>query len=221
MLKFKIKQIWCQIAKDSGDTKPYFQKRRIAVGEDLIRATEDVHLQAVSEVICQHHFQIPKQPLPTTTSNEDNELPDYSTDNNINNSNVNNNVTITVEAELLSARDLIKTPYVEMFVPQALFRKNGGLERAQTKLRRKLQQAAAPYDDPISWGNTNTRPNEYVIALKAAQDSNRPVKFVAWGTHRLPRVPRQELLRCNVAGLRQTGRYIPCGALVASLGRVN
>lgn len=45
------------------------------------------------------------------------------------------------------------------------------------------------------------------------------MKFIAWG-YRLPELPRQELLRRNVARFRNTGRYIPCGALAASLGRV-
>jgi hypothetical protein len=197
-------------AKESGDTKPYFQKRRIAVGEDLIRATEDVHLQAVSEVICQHHFQIPPS--------NDKELPDYPTDDNNNDEQTltaSSSSNVTAEAELLSARDLIKTPYVDMFSPQALFRE--GLDRAKQQLRQKMDGLP---EDPISWGNTNTRPNEYVAALEAAEEANRPVKFVAWGTGRLTRVPRQELLRRNVAGLRNTGRYIPAGALAASLGRV-
>lgn len=202
-------------AQEAGDTVKFFQNRRKAVAEDLILATEQVHFQAVAEVICQDHFQVPIQ---TTNKSPQDELPYHKESNQT--LNIDSQKVMTTEidynaTQLLSARDLIKTPYVDIFVPQAIFR--GGIERANEAFKSLLQKA--PIDQPISWGNTNTRPNEYASTLKAAEESGRPVKFIAWG-YRLPELPRQELLRRNVARFRNTGRYIPCGALAASLGRV-
>lgn len=203
-------------AREAGDTVPFFRNRRKAVAEDLILAVEEVHFQAVAEVICQDHFQIPIQ-QDTHTEPQD-EIP-YDKEANQTIARVTSQKKTTMEidynaTQLLSARDLIKTPHVNIFVPQAIFR--GGIDRANDAFQSLLRKI--PIDQPISWGNTNTRPNEYVATLKAAEKSGRPVKFIAWGC-RLPELSRQELLRRNVAQFRKSGNYIPCGAIAASLGR--
>ncbi|GFH53826.1 hypothetical protein CTEN210_10302 [Chaetoceros tenuissimus] len=198
-------------ALEAGDTKKFFKKRRIAVGKDLIQATEEVHLQAVSEVICSVHFQVP-----TVESGMAEELP-YDIDDNEEDVQVtkDTNAADIPKVKLLSARELIKTPFVEIFVPQALFR--GGIDKANKKFEQLLKEA--PDDQPIVWGNTNTRPKEYAKALKTAEKVGRPVRFVAWGDS-LPQVNRQELLRRNIARFRNSGKYIPAGAIAASLGRI-
>jgi hypothetical protein len=147
--------------------------------------------------------------------------------------------TTTTSAHLLSARALIRTPYVDLFIPEALF--EGGIQKAEQRLMKLLQPPpqGQPQESssslsssssslslsllnllPVAWSNTNTRPMEYASALAAAQAARRPVRFVAWGTRHLPRVSRGELLRRNVERFRCTGRYIPCGAVGAALGRV-
>eukprot|EP00797_Seminavis_robusta_P015506 Sro2326_g323440.2 (244) ;mRNA; r:6421-7152 len=128
-------------------------------------------------------------------------------------------VTNATSAQLLSARALIRTPYVDLFVPHAIFSSGGGLDRAELQLQELLTNL--PPTTPVSWGNTNTKPAEYVAALRAAQTAGRPVKFIAWGVSPfLPYVSRQELLRRTVSKFRNTGRYIPAGAVGAAAGRV-
>lgn len=195
-------------AIQAGDTVKFFKTRRIAVAEDLIGAVEEVVVQAVSEVICQMQ-------LKRRAEAEDDELP-YDEENVKDPTAVLDLSTLNAtQAHLLSARALIHTPHVDLFIPQAIF--HGGIDRAEEVLYELLQSSV---EKPVSWGNTNTRPNEYAAALSAAEKAGRPVKFVAWGTSRLPRVSRQELLRRNVARFRKTGRCIPAGAVGAALGRV-
>lgn len=220
-----------KLALQAGDSVKFFKDRRIAVGEDLIKATEEVAVQAVSEVICQIHFKVPKDDnkivdeLPYCDIDDDND-DDIECQERITITQEHQHladaspvevVYATQEPQLLSARDLIKTPYLELFVPEGIFR--GGIDSAN-KLLSQLANTAHP-EQPVSWGNTNTRPAEYAKTLAAAEEAGRPVKFVAWGTGRLPRVSRQELLRRNVARFRNSGRYIPAGAVGAALGRVD
>lgn len=199
-----------ELTIQAADTVPFFQRRRRAVAKDLMAAVEEVVVQAVGEVICgmqlkrdaeQHHDEeLPyEEETGITASNDDNAIQNFN----------------ATQAHLLSARQLIRTPHVDLFVPQAIF--HGGIDDARTSLTNLLK---SNQEQPVSWGNTNTRPTEYTAALEAAQEAGRPVKFVAWGTHRLPKTTRQELLRRNVARFRTTGRYIPAGAIGAALGRV-
>jgi hypothetical protein len=199
-------------AIQAGDTVKFFRTRRIAVAEDLIGAVEQVVVQAVSEVICQMQ-------LKRDAEAEDDELP-YDDDEEENGTDPAAKLDLSTlnatQAHLLSARALIQTPHVDLFIPQAIF--HGGIDRAEQVLCELLQSSTV--ERPASWGNTNTRPTEYAAALSAAERAGRPVRFVAWGTGRLPRVSRQELLRRNVARFRKTGRCIPAGAVGAALGRV-
>ena len=239
-----------------GDTVKYFQQRRIATGEALILAVEAVSVQAISEVICQMQLMSQQQqaslmPKLLTDGTEETEGADHEDElpyenngeNGIDNTSSDNNAksllssfNATQQSQLLSAKALIGTRCVDLFIPHAIF--NGGLDRAKQTLfdELKIGQHTLLHDGddpdgnqrhhddvvlkPVIWGNTNTRPMEYVVALEAAEKFNRPVRFVPWGTSRLPRVTRQELLRRNVSRFRKTGRYIPSGAISAALGRV-
>lgn len=196
-----------QQALQAGDTVQFFRNRRIQVAEDLIHAVEHVSVQAVGEVL--FHMQLHQE----QHAHDEQELP-YDEDEE---QKVNLSALNATSAHLLSARALIRTPFVELFVPHAIFR--GGIDQAEEELQRLLDNV--PFTHPVSWGNTNTRPLEYVAALKAAQRAGRPVHFVAWGkTTHMPRVPRRELLRRTVSKFRLTGRYVPAGAVGAALGRV-
>jgi len=232
-----------QQALEAGDNVKFFRKRRMEVAEDLIRGVEQVSVRAVGEVLFQMQLEqeeeqqqkqqqkqqeeieepsssLAKVVVPFVENDDD--LPydhqEESKDEQGTDSEapLDLNTINATSAHLLSAKALIKTPYVELFVPHALF--NGGIERAETQLQRLLDSSDPT--TPISWGNTNTRPIEYATALNAAQKAGRPVKFVAWGTPNLPRLPRQELLRRTVSKFRNTGRYVPAGAVGAALGRV-
>ena len=221
-------------ALEVGDTVKFFQKRRIEVAEDLIDGVEQVAARAVGELLLQmldeqqqqekpskvadleHEQDLPYDHYDTTSSSGGTEDEDSTDDDEQEEPQVDLRTMNATSAHLLSAKALIKTPYVDLFVPQALF--NGGIDKAERKLQKLLKGSSL--STPISWGNTNTRPVEYAAALAAAQRAGRPVKFVAWGTSNLPRVPRRELLRRTVSKFRNTGRYVPAGAVGAALGRV-
>ena len=196
------------LVEQARDTVKFYKTRRLAIAQDLVAAVEQVAIQAVSEVICQ--MQLPEPVLlEEDENNNDDELP-YEKEFD----KVNTTITST-SAHLLSAKSLIKTQHVDVFVPEALY--DGGITKAQEQFQELMETSTT---EPVSWGNTNTRPLEYATALQAAQSTGRPVKFVAWGTPRFPKVSRQELLRRNVARLRNSGRYIPSGAIGAALSRV-
>ena len=185
----------------------------MATAQDMMLAVEQVVVQAVGEVICQMQLQRDAAAL---LEEDEQELPyddDDDDDNNEKEKDPMDLATINAtQAHLLSARALIKTPHVDIFVPQAIF--NGGIDRAEKAFKKLLKSSK-----PVFWSNTNTRPSEYAAALSTAEKAGRPVQFVAWGTHRLPRVSRQELLRRNMSRFRTSGRYIPAGAVSAALGR--
>ena len=194
------------------DKGKFFQKRRMKTADDLIAAVEQVAVQAVSEVICQMQLERDsvvdgdhQEELPYDDENEDDCKLDLSSVN----------MNVVTQAHLLSARALIKTEVVELFVPQSLF--NGGIGRAENALDQLLRDG--PASSPVTWGNTNTRPTEYLAALEAAEKSGRPVQFIAWGTKRLHPISRQDLLQRSISRFRKTGRYVPAGAIVAALGR--
>jgi len=204
----------------AGDTVKFFRERRIQVAEDLIQAVEQVSVQAVGEVLFQMQpsQQVQKIVQNSTDSGDEQDLP-YDDDQQPEEPKIDLTAINATSAELLPARALIKTPYVDLFVPHAIF--HGGLDRAEEQLQQLLRVNNKDAETtPVSWGNTNTRPVEYAVALQAAQKGGRPVQFVAWGTSNLPRVDRAELLRRTVQKFRNTGRYIPAGAVGAALDRV-
>mmetsp|Transcript_3387 Transcript_3387/g.5137 ORF Transcript_3387/g.5137 Transcript_3387/m.5137 type:complete len:526 (+) Transcript_3387:75-1652(+) len=201
-----------QRAKELGGDANNF--RRNAVYEDLCTAVEQVVVQAVSEVICQMQFleeeenQKQDADLPYTDKN------DTTSEQKLDYSSIN-----ATQAHLLSARALIQTPYVEIFVPQHVL---SSIPQAEKQLSELLETDDDTDNDdsnsPAFWSNTNSRPKEYVAALEAAQAAGRPVQFCAWTVQW--EVDRVELLRRNVARFRKSGRYIPAGAVSAALGRV-
>lgn len=203
-------------ALDAGDTVEYFRERRIAVAEDLIWAVEEVVVSAVGEVIVRVQMERDSAAAAAALAAAEEELP-YGEEGDWKNETALLDLTTlnATSAHLLSARELIQTPHVDLFVPQAIFCSGGGIDRAKELLSTLIKSP-----EPVSWANTNTRPNQYVAALSAAEKAGRPVKFVAWGTGRLPPVSRGELIKANVARFRRTGRYIPAGAIGAALGRV-
>lgn len=206
-------------ALQAGDTVKFFRNRRKEVTEDLIQAVEHVSVQAVGEVLFQMQLKMEQMDADIEDENElpyDEEHPTKQTEETTTPKLDLTTINAT-SAHLLSARALIRTPFVDLFVPHAIF--CGGIDRAEDKLLHLLESLSSSH--PVCWGNTNTRPVEYVVALKAAQRAGRPVQFVAWGkTPHMPRVPRRELLRRTVSKFRATGRYIPAGAVAAALGRV-
>ena len=77
-----------------------------------------------------------------------------------------------------------------------------------------------PGDTPIAYGNTNTRPTDYVKALQMAMKLNRPVHFVVYCDQDIEYFDREiidltgenglkGLIRRNLYRFLQTGRYVP------------
>ena len=142
-----------ELAESAGDTVQFFRKRRMAVTNDLIRAVEEVVVQAVGEVICQMQL---KRDADTQAESEQ-ELPYEEKEGKENDEPLLNLSTLNAtQAHVLSARELIKTPHVELFVPQAIF--NGGISRAEQVLSELLLSPSSCQQTPVSWGNTNTKP---------------------------------------------------------------
>ena len=77
---------------------------------------------------------------------------------------------------------------------------------------RRLRRLSGSAKSHVAWGNTNTQARDYAVALRCAEESNRPVKFVRWG-HELPELSTEELVRRNVERFVATGRYIPVGTI--------
>eukprot|EP00980_Cylindrotheca_fusiformis_P021212 scaffold8150_cov118-Cylindrotheca_fusiformis.AAC.21 len=196
-------------ALKAGDNIEYFRIRRMEITEDLINAMEEVAVEAIGEVLVQMQLKLDlaaeqEEELPYDEENEASATPlDLSTIN-------------ATSAHLLSAKALVKTPYVSLYVPQCIF--DGGIDRAQDQLSKLLIEESSMM--PMAWDNTNTRPSEYTAALAAAEKAKRPVKFIAWGTQWMPRLSRKELLKRNIKKFRSTGRYIPAGAIGGALDRV-
>ena len=85
---------------------------------------------------------------------------------------------------------------------------------------------------PLAWGNTNTKPRDYIAALEAAEMSGRPVYFIPYmdveksmiHSHDgliLPKVSVVSLLERNIKRLVTTGRYIPSRAIIDASVRVD
>ena len=223
-----------QLSMVSSNCPLYIRRRREKIADDLVRAVEAVSVQAVGEVLMHVHLaesngrNATSQARPGVVLSpfaEDGEDLPYSDSNDSHDEPVEHSkndgeyiMEPTASAHLLSAKSLIRTPHVDIFVANALF--GGGISQAERRLEQLLGNKDQFADHPISWGNTNTRISEYVPALKAAEIAGRPVQFVVWGGDMMPKVSRTELLRRNVEKFRRTGRYVPAGAIGAALGRV-
>jgi hypothetical protein len=72
---------------------------------------------------------------------------------------------------------------VDLFVREAIFRpdpllnSSTALERAYEALRFAITNNTAV---AVAWGNTNTKPSDYKLALQIASETNRPVYFVVY-----------------------------------------
>lgn len=132
------------------------------------------------------------------------------------------------------------TTTADLFISEAIFKtytvEGQNMESAVNRAVLQLNLLASNPSllDPtacLAWGNTNTRPNDYVAALEAAMSSNRPIEFVPYAESDkdpgistglyLPYVGLEELFRRNVQRFIQTGRYIPCRAIIDSSLRVH
>jgi len=107
-------------------------------------------------------------------------------------------------------------PTVDLFIQQSIYlpdqRTNlTGLESVQIQLENTSVQQA------VAWGNTNTRPNEYKVAMEMAARQGRPVHFIVYGEESEHveddvidmQATYDDLLYRNLNRLLQTGRYIP------------
>jgi len=151
--------------------------------------------------------------------------------------------------------------HVDLFIQERIFRPHHGeynesaLDQAQHQLFRlagsavvgnrgnKNQSMARQRTArPLAWGNTNTQPRQYKVALEAAAKSRRPVHFVVHQPSlrdmllaaapsdaeevqevedlRLPSLfelsgDLKELLRRSLRRLVEKGRYVPAGTIWA------
>ena len=135
---------------------------------------------------------------------------------------------------------------IELFCVESLFRihpktNQTGVDRATAQLQR-LSRTKKRAGAALAWGNTNTRPREYKVALGAAAKSGRPVHFVVYDIggcltsrltpgpdklpsdlyrqHVLPEVTFTDLLCRDVFRLVKTGKYVPARAVWESSSRV-
>jgi len=116
---------------------------------------------------------------------------------------------------------------VDLFIREAIFQKGphaGGNVTAIERAAQKLKQT--PKQKAVAWGNTNTKPSDYLVALQVAQKQHRPVYFCVYGgvndsssntnassLFDLPSVDYHELLHRNLQRMVETGRYIPSNVI--------
>jgi hypothetical protein len=150
-------------------------------------------------------------------------------------------VELWIENQRRSSNLIMMTKTADIFISEAIFKALHiqGENVQQSALNRAIFKLHSLASDPLlldpkaclAWGNTNTRPNDYVTALEAAVVSNRPIDFIpfanpdkvpgiASGVY-LPYVGLEELFRRNVQRFITTGRYIPARAIIDTCLRVN
>eukprot|EP00563_Minutocellus_polymorphus_P014261 CAMPEP_0181054030 /NCGR_PEP_ID=MMETSP1070-20121207/18453_1 /TAXON_ID=265543 /ORGANISM="Minutocellus polymorphus, Strain NH13" /LENGTH=593 /DNA_ID=CAMNT_0023133257 /DNA_START=136 /DNA_END=1917 /DNA_ORIENTATION=+ len=157
--------------------------------------------------------------------------------------------TLTSSGHLRDANHPILGPdgCSDLFVLEAIFRSTdvvqggrsrrmpSGLNLALSLMERlACNPSALTPNEPLAWGNTNTRPREYTSALEVAQKSGRPVVFIPHvnpsvvsveggggagpGNGDIPseflhHVKLDELYRRSIGRLVHTGRYVPAAAI--------
>eukprot|EP00550_Attheya_septentrionalis_P008989 CAMPEP_0198281682 /NCGR_PEP_ID=MMETSP1449-20131203/1592_1 /TAXON_ID=420275 /ORGANISM="Attheya septentrionalis, Strain CCMP2084" /LENGTH=519 /DNA_ID=CAMNT_0043977579 /DNA_START=306 /DNA_END=1868 /DNA_ORIENTATION=+ len=133
---------------------------------------------------------------------------------------------------------------VELFVVESIFRPRpvAGQSTALEAAVSNLKDAATNSNHShlaLAWGNTNTRPREYMQALDVAEMSHRPVHFILHDTlgksllssiHAngdngdnmliLPNVGLSTLLERSIHRFATTGKYVPAKAILDASGRV-
>lgn len=117
--------------------------------------------------------------------------------------------------------DVVLPKEIDLFVFENLFRSNdgavGGIDSAIHAIR------SCPPDQPVAWGNTNTKARDYAEVLSIAQRQGRPVHFIVYGdldslqnsdgvlpsdTFKLCG-NLDELIHRSISRLITTGRYVP------------
>ena len=134
------------------------------------------------------------------------------------------------------ASSVFQSSNIDLFVADAIF-KGGGLQSAQAQLSQHCSSSNS-HHQPVAWGNTNTRPREYITALQCAEYYQRPVHFIVFGEEQhlllssssnntaatttrftLPFVNRAELVQRNLNRFCKTGRYIHVKAIHEAMVR--
>lgn len=114
---------------------------------------------------------------------------------------------------------------VDLFCREAIFMRGGAVEESALERTQRLLIAAA-VTTAISWGNTNTKPSDYNVALAMAAATHRPVHFVVYHDGEMPNGDSvdgyifdltaddfTDLVRRSVRRLLATGRYVPVNVI--------
>jgi hypothetical protein len=171
----------------------------------------------------------------------------------------------TENSMFFAATKLTLPKQIDLFVVESIFRprplelmrntknntpSSSALDEAQ-RLIKSISTDSSVHDSaaPLAWGNTNTRPREFLSAMEAATLSGRPVEFIVFGgldacvtickhimsgtetrtTSQddgesdllcLPKLSRRVLLMRNIQRFVNTGRYIPSIAIDDAIVRV-
>ena len=128
----------------------------------------------------------------------------------------------------VESQDIALPRHIQLYCVESLFRAHPETNRTGVEAAHdELWHVARNSPTSLAWGNTNTRPREYKEALAAAADTSRPVYFLVYadslceGGVFLPKVGLQELMRRNLSRFLQTGKYVPCRAMVEANDRVS
>jgi hypothetical protein len=128
----------------------------------------------------------------------------------------------------VESQDIALPCHIQLFCVESLFRAHPETNRTGVEAAHdQLWHVACNSSTGLAWGNTNTRPREYKEALAAAAKTSRPVYFLVYADSLcergvfLPKVGLQELMRRNLSRLLQTGKYVPCRAMVEANDRVS
>lgn len=111
--------------------------------------------------------------------------------------------------------------HVQVFVVESLFRPHptdnlSAIQRAYKLLR------TTPSHIPVAWGNTNSKPRDYQMALEIASQTRRPVHiFLASPDAPLTSLPLSVLLARNLQRFSESGKYVPATAIAECLQRVD
>mmetsp|Transcript_30070 Transcript_30070/g.34954 ORF Transcript_30070/g.34954 Transcript_30070/m.34954 type:complete len:644 (-) Transcript_30070:180-2111(-) len=148
-------------------------------------------------------------------------------------------------AELFVVESIFKTPSAQLSAFLSRENKNkdvkdkkmdaylkmSGLDAVKAKLKHLSKNS---FNTSIVWCNTNTKAKDYVQALEAAEESQRPVVFVPYidptnikiddcddDFFLLESVGLMELLRRNINRVYTNGKYVPVKAIMDASLRVN
>jgi len=124
-----------------------------------------------------------------------------------NNDENKNNGRKTTAPEMKS---LVPT-HIQVFILESLFQPHPSTqESAIQRAHRLLRQSQLHL--PVAWGNTNSKPRDYQMALDIASQTRRPVHFLIEGRD-FPSLTLSEFIVRNIRRFSQTGKYIPIRAI--------